>query len=471
MKKFFGFIFFISLIIPIQFVQGASAFLVSDFIQDNNIFIGIFNSSGRTIRSFWAVSLENSNGINLASGDLDGDNKEEIIVIPNSGNVRVRIYTHEGENKFKDFFAYQKQYRGGANLALGDLNGDGNKEIIIAPIWGNLPIKVFDYQGNILGSSFYPFSKNHKGNLSLAAGDIDMDGQEEIIVGSGEGVEARVKIFNMEGKEYPINFSPFGKEYKGGVNIASGDIDGNGKDEILMCQRSEGSWCKIYDYSKSKQVLHQWHAFSQKDLGVRVNMADIDRDGREEIIALSKLKGNNIVKAFKNSSLLESIFDFKIPSGGNGNSNIDIFFDSQRDESRVIYVDDGDTIFLNNNREVRYIGIDTPEIEEDYYVEASNKNKDLVFEKEVELEYDAQRVDPYGRLLAYVYQDDEMINAKLVEEGLAKVKTFPPNEKYKELLKDKENLAKENKLGIWKNKEENKKFSFWDLLDFFKIFF
>lgn len=472
MKKFFGFIFFISLIIPFEFAQAANPFLVSEFVQGRDVFVGLFAAGGRTMRSFWVGSLDNAGGVNVACGNIDNDEQEEIVATFNSGYPKVSFFSSEGKKKHNEFFVYNKKYNGGVNVALGDLDGDEIKEIITAPMAGNLPIRVFNYQGSDLNIPFYPFSKNYRGNISLATGDIDVDGREEIIVGSGEGIETEVRIFGISGDMHPVVFSPFGKEFTGGVNVSAGDINGDGKDEILMCQRDKGSWCKIYDYGKNKQILHQWHVYNNASVRVVTTMADIDRDGRDEIVTLSKSDGKSLVSSFNNTERINNIFNFSIPSGNINNSSIDIFFDSNKDKAKVTYVDDGDTIFLDNNREVRYIGIDTPEIGEDYYVEATNKNKDLVYEKNIELEYDVQKVDPYGRLLAYVYQEGEMINTKLIEAGLARAKTYPPNEKYKDLFEDKEGLARENKLGIWNVEEqEDKKFSFWDLFDFLKIFF
>jgi len=65
-----------------------------------------------------------------------------------------------------------------------------------------------------------------------------------------------------------------------------------------------------------------------------------------------------------------------------------------------------------------------------YGKEATEANKRLVDGKDVELEFDVQRWDRYGRLLAYVYVDDVMMNEKLVQEGFARVSTYPPNVKY-----------------------------------------
>jgi len=77
-------------------------------------------------------------------------------------------------------------------------------------------------------------------------------------------------------------------------------------------------------------------------------------------------------------------------------------------------------------------------------------NAQLVQGRSVQLELDVQERDKYGRLLAYVYADGEMVNARLLEEGLATLLTIPPNLRYVELFEDALRRAKESKKGMWR---------------------
>ena len=104
---------------------------------------------------------------------------------------------------------------------------------------------------------------------------------------------------------------------------------------------------------------------------------------------------------------------------------------------KVIRVVDGDTIVINyegKNEKLRFIGVDTPEsVHPDktkntsYGKLAAEYTKGKLLGKSVRLEFDVEKTDKYGRLLAYVYLDDKMFNKTLLEEGYAKVATFPPN--------------------------------------------
>lgn len=124
-------------------------------------------------------------------------------------------------------------------------------------------------------------------------------------------------------------------------------------------------------------------------------------------------------------------------------------------KSRVERVIDGDTIVIEGGLRVRYIGIDTPETKhpeksvEYFGEEASLFNKRLVSGKEVRLEYDVQKFDKYGRLLAYVYADGVFVNARLVEEGYAQILTIPPNVKYSDLFLRLQKTARGQNRGLW----------------------
>jgi micrococcal nuclease len=123
----------------------------------------------------------------------------------------------------------------------------------------------------------------------------------------------------------------------------------------------------------------------------------------------------------------------------------------------VTRVVDGDTIDIspsaNGLSRVRLIGMDTPEVyygTQPYGPKASAFAKRELEGEEVRLELDVQKVDPYGRLLAYVYlPNGEMFNETLLEEGYAQVATFPPNVKYVERLLDAQREARAANRGLW----------------------
>ncbi|MBQ9279569.1 MAG: thermonuclease family protein [Clostridia bacterium] len=143
--------------------------------------------------------------------------------------------------------------------------------------------------------------------------------------------------------------------------------------------------------------------------------------------------------------------------------------ESGRIEVGYIKTSDGDTarfMLDGENVRVRFLGINTPEVagenkvEEPYGNEASlyTKNK-LENAKKIEIEYDdvADREDRYGRKLAWIWVDDELLEIELLEQGLAKTYMLKNNYRYATELKEAESKAKDQKIGLWNDTEANSK--------------
>lgn len=123
--------------------------------------------------------------------------------------------------------------------------------------------------------------------------------------------------------------------------------------------------------------------------------------------------------------------------------------------TQVKRIVDGDTIELADGRKVRYIGVDTPETkhptkkQECFGQEASQRNQELVEGKTVKLEKDISETDRYGRLLRYVWVDDQLINLTLVKEGFAAASSYPPDIARQAEFRQAEQLAREAEVGLW----------------------
>ena len=121
--------------------------------------------------------------------------------------------------------------------------------------------------------------------------------------------------------------------------------------------------------------------------------------------------------------------------------------------TRVIY---GDTL-IANNQTIRLSGINAPETSECYYQEAKDILTALTLNKQIHLEKDISNKDKYKRLLRYIYLDNLSINSYLTEAGYVKVydKYANDTKRYKE-LKQREETAKFNNLGVWSCPEPEK---------------
>jgi micrococcal nuclease len=132
-------------------------------------------------------------------------------------------------------------------------------------------------------------------------------------------------------------------------------------------------------------------------------------------------------------------------------------------EGTVVRVVDGDTIqvqLADRVEKIRYIGVNTPEIHhpikgrEPGGRQAAQVNQGLVGGRRVRLELDVQTRDRHGRLLAYVWIGDTMVNAELVRLGYAQVMTVPPNVRYQELFVKLQREARDANRGLWRSTEQ-----------------
>lgn len=122
---------------------------------------------------------------------------------------------------------------------------------------------------------------------------------------------------------------------------------------------------------------------------------------------------------------------------------------------RVVAVLDGDTVVVEGVGTVRYVGIDTPELHhprrpvERFAARATTINRRLVLGRTVRLETDVEPRDAYGRLLAYVYVGEVMVNAEMVRRGAAEQFPFPPNTRHRAMFARLEARAMREGRGQW----------------------
>lgn len=203
--------------------------------QDVNLNAGAgqvnLQRNGVTIASFYPYSKSYKGFINLAAKIDQGYIRQVITGTTNGGGPQVSIFSPTGK-LLGSFFAYDKNSRGGVNVALGDIDGDGQDEIITGPGIGLEPIiKIFTLKG-VLKNSFLVYDKKFKGGVSVAVGDVNGDGNNEIVTAPGVGGGPHIKIFNRKG-ETLFNFFAYDKSYHGGVKISLSDVNNDGQVEIL----------------------------------------------------------------------------------------------------------------------------------------------------------------------------------------------------------------------------------------------
>lgn len=191
----------------------------------------LFSKNGQKIGSFRPYGA--FKGVfSLAIANVMGDKNEEIVTgAGNGGGPNVAVFDFKGKIK-SSFFAYDKKFRGGVNVASGDFDGDGLSEIVTGAGKGGGPhIRIFDYKGQIK-SQFFAYDANFQGGVNVAVGDVDNDGQLEIVTGAGKGGGPQVRIFDYKGN-VKYSFFAYDKNYKEGIFVAVYDINNDGTPEIL----------------------------------------------------------------------------------------------------------------------------------------------------------------------------------------------------------------------------------------------
>lgn len=188
--------------------------------------------NGERIASFKPYDDLYKKQLNLAAQISEGYFRLLAVGPGIGGGPQVRLFSPTGQLK-ASFFAYDQKFRGGVNVALGDLEGDGQIEIVSGPGAGLEPlVKVFNAKGELL-NSWLAYDQKFRGGVSVALADLDNDGYQEIITGPGTGGGPQVRIFNHQGKAIK-SFFAYDQEFHGGIRVSASDLNGDGQIEILV---------------------------------------------------------------------------------------------------------------------------------------------------------------------------------------------------------------------------------------------
>jgi hypothetical protein len=194
-------------------------------------------------------------GVFVAAGDVTGDGVPDLIVTPDEGGgPRVRLFDGNGFGLLADFFGIaDPNFRGGARTAIGDVNGDGAGDLIVSAGFGGGP-RVAGFDGRSLAggspthlfADFFAFELGLRNGVYVTAGDLDGDGRAEVIVGGGPGGGPRVSAFGgwpltVGGGPRPMaDFFAGDTANRGGVRVAVKDLDGDGRADLVTGAGSGG---------------------------------------------------------------------------------------------------------------------------------------------------------------------------------------------------------------------------------------
>jgi hypothetical protein len=196
-------------------------------------------------------------------------------------------------------------FGGGAFVAAGDLDRDGRAELAVSADAGGLPaVEVYRVAGGQLTllSTFVPLYANPRCGVRVAMGDLNRDGADDLVISAGAGWVPRVRIYDgaalAAGRADQLvpGFLAFGWSMWSGVNVAVGDVNGDGYSDLIVSQDAGGSTrVRIW----SGQTITANPGIAASDLptyqqffangttsrdGIRVVARDIDGDGKDEVV-------------------------------------------------------------------------------------------------------------------------------------------------------------------------------------------
>lgn len=250
-------------------------------------------------------------GINVAMGNLDGDQASEFITGAGyKGGPHVKVFDSNGAIQ-RSFFAYASGFRGGTDVATGDVNGDGVDEIITGAGPGGGPhIKVFNKNGTQL-YSFFAYDERMRSGTRVAAGDLDGDGEAEVITGVEKGSVANVRVFTFSSNAPVLrtSFNAYAASFKGGADVATGDVSGDSANEIITAAGpGSGGGPRISIFSRTGTSINSFFAYdSTKRNGARVSVGNADAStSKDEILTMPATSGFPDAKMFSgNGALVE----------------------------------------------------------------------------------------------------------------------------------------------------------------------
>jgi hypothetical protein len=252
-------------------------------------------------------------GVSVATGDINGDGIDEIVTGPERNFAPwVRVFDQNG-NMLHQFLAYGSSFKGGIDVALGDINGDGKLDIATSMLSGGNHVKTFK---NVIPigaavlpktsfsahSNFKPFGDSFKGGAEVELADMGMpitvsgkktlnptqfDGKAEVIVANRAGMRSTVKTFAYFGTSSTATsvrtLLPMNSTFRGGLSLDVGDVNGDQVPDVIVgAGRGGASRVQILD-GATGSVLNSFQAFGAEEFNYNAHLdveaQDADNDG------------------------------------------------------------------------------------------------------------------------------------------------------------------------------------------------
>lgn len=216
-------------------VEVATGIPVTTPFQFNNNGPGSFsfraprNFNGAVQFTYQASNAAGTTGaVTTATINVTGPIRRVAVGAGEGGSPRVDVFDSSGKNQLFSFYAYDQGMTSGVRVATGDFNGDGVDDIVTVPGPGAAPnVRIFSGRDGSLLQSFYALDPSFTGGANIATGDVNGDGQDDIILGADRGGDAHVVVLDGATFTTIASFYAYDPGFTGGVRVAAGDFTGS----------------------------------------------------------------------------------------------------------------------------------------------------------------------------------------------------------------------------------------------------
>ncbi len=252
----------------------------------NGAFTRMFNREGTSLRNgFFVSDARFGAGESVIRTDLDLDGAADAV---GTDGRRVRVMF--GNGRSMSFLPYGDTLAGRVNIAVGDVTGDGAKEIVTAPATsGNALVRIWSVDGREAAPAFHAYDPKFPGGASVAVGNLDGQGKDEIVTGAGPGGGPHVRIFSGDGKVHDRGFFAYDPRFRGGVTVAVGELPGDARDEIVTgAGQGGGPHVRVFSGTGTPRGQGFFALDRRNTAGISVTVTDVDNNNSRDILVFSR---------------------------------------------------------------------------------------------------------------------------------------------------------------------------------------
>jgi parallel beta-helix repeat protein len=262
--------------------------------------VWVYSADGTLQRTFLAYDASFHGGVHVAMADVNGDGVLDIITGAGAGGgPHVKVFDGATGALITEFYSYDASFHGGVNVAAADLTGDGKADVITGAGPGGGPhVKAFDISTGQTIASYFAYAPNFHGGVSVAAGDVDGDGKADIITGPMAGGGPHLRVWHDATGQLSVETFAYGAAYTGGIVVAAGDFNGDGKADIAVGPETGGP-ARIRVLSGTLTDLKDIEVYQDAYRGgTALAMRDIGGNGSAEVLVSVKNNGKPEVIGF-----------------------------------------------------------------------------------------------------------------------------------------------------------------------------